>query len=159
MGSRWFGTSQRNVLCIYLLLSKTWRYFILYFYDHFWGENFSSDHPKFKSIFQDVYDFWKPKSSDVIGEPTYQYNRPGHPDEFQIGELNAEDFFDSNFADVSTELANQYQNMMRNANQHPMCMSSGMNVFMKDDEDSTPEGEPSPEGGANAWDPFGVSPL
>ena len=49
--------------------------------------------------------------------------------------------------------------MMRNANQHPMCMSSGMNVFMKDDEDSTPEGEPSPEGGANAWDPFGVSTL
>ena len=48
---------------------------------------------------------------------------------------------------------------MRNANQHPMCMSSGMNVFMKDDEDSTPEGEPSPEGGANAWDPFGVSTL
>ena len=110
-------------------------------------------------IFQDVYDFWRPKSSGVIGEPTYQYNRPGHPDEFQIGESNAEDFFDANFPDVSTELANQYQNMMRNANQHPMCMSSGMNVFMKDDEDSTPEGEPSPEGGANAWDPFGVSTL
>ena len=46
--------------------------------------------------------------------------------------------------------------MMRNANQHPMCMSSGMNVFMKDEEDATPEGEPSPEG-SNAWDPFGVS--
>ena len=109
---------------------------------------------------QDVYKFWTDKSSDVIGQPTYQYNRPGHPDEFQVGGQNAEDFFDANFPDISSEVAAQYENMMRNANQHPMCMSSGMNVFMKDDDDSSsPEGEPTPEGepSGNAWDPFGVS--
>merc|ERR1712131_324388 len=61
------------------------------------------------------------------------------------------------WTDISSEVAAQYENMMRNANQHPMCMSSGMNVFMKDDEESTPEGEPSPEG-SNAWDPFGDEP-
>ena len=79
-----------------------------------------------------------------LSNPSYRYYKPGHPDEFQINGTNAIDFLNTNIPELSINEAHEYENMMRNAEQHPMCKSSQSDVL----EDFGPEPRPCSE-----WSP------
>ena len=88
----------------------------------------------------------KYKKKDLT-DPIYNYSRPGHSDEFQINGMNAIDFLNAKISEVSINEAHEYEQMMRNAHQHPMCKSSGSDVL----EDLEAEPLPCREGCDFDW--------
>ena len=100
-----------------------------------------------KNTIKDVFDFLKLKyKKKDLTDPNYNYSRPGHPDEFQINGINAVDFLNTRIPDISINEAHEYENMMRNAHQHPMCKSSRSDVLADLESEPQPCGEICPRG-------------
>ena len=61
------------------------------------------------------------------------YYSPGHADEYKINGTSAEDYFNKNYPEMTEADGKSYEEMMRRAEQMPMCVSSGGSVFNKDE--------------------------